>query len=49
MKKNKLAFVRHFPNLRPEGAAFDSDENELAIVFDGGGDEPSELLKIKDA
>lgn len=49
MGKNRLGFVRYFPNRQPEGLAYNSDENELVIVFDGGGDEPSELLTIKDA
>lgn len=46
--KNDIApkMVRSFPDLRPEGVAYNHPQNLFLIAFDGGGEEPSSYLFV---
>lgn len=46
MQQNQLTLLKTFRNMQPEGLAVLPDSETLTIVFDNGGDSPSEFINI---
>ncbi|MBM4055956.1 MAG: hypothetical protein FJ264_15090 [Planctomycetes bacterium] len=47
MREDALNHMRHFENLKPEGVAFNPDDNTLLLTFDHGHNHPSKIMELK--
>jgi hypothetical protein len=47
LKQNELKFLKTFQNMQPEGVVMMPDAKTLTIVFDNGGDKPSQFLNME--
>lgn len=47
LERNKLVFIIHFEQLKPEGITFNPDKGEFLITFDGGTKNPSKMMKVR--
>jgi len=45
--QNSLKLLKTFQNMQPEGVVMMPDSKTLTIVFDGGGDKPSQFLNME--
>lgn len=47
MLEGPLTHVKHFENLKPEGIAFNPDDNVFLITFDHGRNHPSKIMELE--